>query len=163
MMEEFLETHKLDIIYGIIVIIAVIILRALTNKLHNWLAKEKQRKFPTETTKPIRLLKGILNILWIALGLIALAYLVVDESQQSSLANDFKIVIYIGIVLSFTIISSTTSNIWFKHDIQKKIETEQDPTSFQFLRYMVLVGIYFIGAVLCLFVFPAFKGMLKPP
>ena len=161
MMEEFLETHKLDIIYGIIVIIAVIILRALTNKLHNWLAKEKQRKFPTETTKPIRLLKGILNILWIALGLIALAYLVVDESQQSSLANDFKIVIYIGIVLSFTIISSTTSNIWFKHDIQKKIETEQDPTSFQFLRYVVLVGIYFIGILLCLLAFPSLKGVAQ--
>ena len=162
-MENFFAIHKLDLIFGIIVIITVIILRVLTNKLLNWLGKEKLKKFPSESIRPIRLTKHILNILWITLGIIALTYLVVEKSQQSSLVKDFKIVLYIGIVMSFTIISGFTSNLWFKHDIQKKIETKQDPTSFQFLRYMVLVGIYFIGAVLCLFVFPAFKGMLKPP
>lgn len=160
-MELFLETHKTDIIYGIIIILAVIVLRGLTNKLHNWLAKDRQSKFPSETIKPIHLLKRILNILWIVLGLIALTYLIVDTSLQSSLVDDFKIVLYVGIVMSFTVIAASTANIWFKHDIQKKIETEQDPTSFQFLRHVALFGIYFIGILLSILAFPSLKGFAQ--
>ncbi|MGB0427768.1 MAG: mechanosensitive ion channel family protein, partial [Flavobacteriales bacterium] len=73
----------------------------------------------------------------------------------------FKTVLFIGIVLSFTIISASTSNIWFKHNIQKKIETEQDPTNVQFLRYVVLVSVYCIGTLLCLLVFPSLKGIAQ--
>lgn len=160
-MIDFIKTHQQDIIYGIIVIVAVIMMRLLTNKLHHWLSKEKQRKFPGEPQKSIRLLKRILNTLWIVLGLIALTYLTVDESQQNALADDFKRALYIGIVLSFTVIGATTANLWFKHDIQKKIESENDPTSFKFLRYIVLVGIYFLGIMLCLLAFPSLKGIAQ--
>ncbi len=160
-MTEFLETYKQDLFFGIIIIAVVIILRLLTNKLHLWLAKEKQRKFPGEPLKSISVLKRILNTLWLLLGLISITYLVVDESHQNTLARDFKTVLYIGIVLSLTVIAATTSNIWFKHDIEKKIATEQDPTSFQFLRYVVLVGIYFIGIVFCLLAFPSLKGVAQ--
>lgn len=160
-MIEFLQNHKLNIFFGIIVIIAVFVLRFLTNKLHHWLSKEKKRKFPEAPQKSISLLKRILNILWIVLGVLALIYLVVDESHQDTLAKDFKTALYIGVVLSLTVIAATTTNMWFKHDIQKKIETEQDPTSYQFLRYIVLVVIYFTGIMLCLLVFPSLKGVAQ--
>jgi len=158
---EFLNTYKFDIIFGIIVIAIIFTLRYLTNKLHRWLKKEQQERFPGEISKSLNILKRILNILWLVLGLIALAYLIVDESKQSVLVDDFKTAIYIGIVLSLTIIGATTANMWFKHDIQKKIATQQDPTSFKFLRYLVLVGIYFIGTMLCLLAFPSLKGVAQ--
>ncbi|MBZ0327112.1 MAG: mechanosensitive ion channel family protein [Altibacter sp.] len=160
-MQELFNIHKLDIIYGIIVITVILVLRLLTNKLHHWLAKEKQKKFPGEPSRPLNLLKRLLNTLWIVLGLIALTFLIVDESQQNNLADDFKTVLYIGVVLALTVIAATTANMWFKHDIQKKIETEQDPTSFKFLRYVVLVGIYFIGIMLSLLAFPSLKGVAQ--
>lgn len=160
-MTHFFETHKQDIIYGILVIMTVIVLRLLTNKLHNWLIKEKRRKFPDEPPKPLNVLKRIFNSLWIVLGLIALSYLIVDESHHNKLEDNFKTVFYIGVVLSLTVIASTTSNIWFKQDIQKKIESEHDPTSSKFLRYVVLVGIYFIGFMLCLLAFPSLKGVAQ--
>ncbi|WP_337992841.1 mechanosensitive ion channel domain-containing protein [Flavivirga sp. 57AJ16] len=160
-MIKLLETHRQDIIYGIVVIIAVIVLRILTNKLHYWLSKEKQSKFPGEPIQSLSLLKLILNALWIVLGLIALSYLFVDESHHNTLTDDFKTVLYIGIVLALTIIAATTSNIWFKHDIKKKIESEHDPTSFKFLRYIVLIGIYFVGILLCLLAFPSLKGVAQ--
>lgn len=160
-MTQFLETHRQDIIYGIIVMMAVIILRLLTNKLHNWLIKEKRRKFPGEPSKPLNILKRIFNTLWIVLGLIGLSYLIVDESHHNTLADNFKTVFYLGVVLALTVIAATTSNIWFKHDIQKKIESEHDPTSFKFLRYVVLVGVYFIGFMLCLLAFPSLKGVAQ--
>lgn len=160
-MTEFLQLHKQDIIYGIIVIIAVIVLRWFTNKLHHWLLLEKQRKFPGTRSKPLNLLKLILNTLWILLGLIAISYLFVDENHHNAVRDDFKRALYIGIVLSVTIIVATTTNIWFRNDIQKKIESKHDPTSFKFLRYVVLVGIYFVGIVFCLLAFPSLKGVAQ--
>ena len=160
-MIEFLETYKQDIIFGIIIIAAVLVLRWLTNKLHKWLLLEKQRKLPGQRSKPLNLLKLILNSLWIILGLIALSYLFVDENRQSAVTSDFKTALYIGIVLSVTIVIATTVNIWFSHDIQKKIESKHDPTSFKFLRYVVLVLIYFVGILLCLLAFPSLKGIAQ--
>ena len=160
-MIAFLETYRQEIIYGIIVIIVVIVLRMLTNKLHHWLVKEKKKKFPNEPTKALNLLKRILNSLWLVLGLLALIYLFIDEDHHETLTNDFKTALYIGVVLALTVIAATTANMWFKHDIQKKIESEHDPTSFKFLRSVVLVGIYFIGILLCLFAFPSLKGIAQ--
>jgi len=160
-MIEFLETYKQTIFYGLIVIAIIIALRVLTNKLHLWLSKEKQRKFPGEPLKSLNLLRRILNTLWIVLGLIALTFIIVDESQQNTLANDFKTVLYIGVVLALTVIAASTANMWFKYDIQKKIENEHDPTSFKFLRYVILAGIYFIGIMLCLLAFPSLKGLAQ--
>lgn len=160
-MVEFLETYKHDIFYGIIIIIAIMLLRLLTNKLHHWLVKEKQRKFPGEPQKSLNVLKRILNTLWIVLGLISIMYLVVDGSHQNTLAKDFKTALYIGVVLSLTVIATTTVNMWFKYDIKKKIESEEDPTSFKFLRYVVLVSIYFAGFMLCLLAFPSLKGVAQ--
>ncbi|TYB75873.1 mechanosensitive ion channel family protein [Bizionia myxarmorum] len=160
-MIEFLNTYKFDIIFGVIVIAIIITLRFLTNKLHRWLKKEQQERFPGERSKPLSLLKRILNTLWLVLGLIALTYLVVDESKQTVLVDNFKLALYLGVVLSLTIIAATTTNMWFQNDIKKRIATQQDPTSFKFLRYLALVGIYFIGIMMCLLAFPSLKGVAQ--
>ncbi|MGB1041030.1 MAG: mechanosensitive ion channel family protein, partial [Flavobacteriales bacterium] len=135
--------------------------RFITGKFYDWLVEDKLKKFPEEPLKSLSLLKHIFKTLWLVLGMIALGYLVVDESQQSNLIDEFKKVLYIGIVLSITVIGASATNIWFKHDIKKKIETNQDPTSFQFLRYVAVVGIYFVGIVFCLLVFPSLKGVAQ--
>ena len=160
-MIEFLETHRQDIIYGIIVIVAIMVLRILTNKLHQWLVKEKKRKFPFEQPKGSNMLKRILNALWIVLGVLALSYLFVENQNKGVIIDNFKTVLYIGIVLAITIIVATSANLWFKIDIQKKIENQHDPTSFKFLRYVVLVGIYFTGIILSLLAFPSLKGVAQ--
>lgn len=157
MKDFFSNLHRQDIIYSIIVIVSILILRLLTNKLHHWLAGEKQRKFPEESLKSLNLLKRILNTLWLVLGLIALSYLFVDEDHHTAVTDDFKTVLYVGVVLSVTIIVASMVNIWFRHDIKKKIETQTDPTSFKFLRYIVIAGIYFVGILMCLLAFPSLK------
>ncbi len=141
-MIDFFKAHQQDLIYSIFVIVIVIILRVLTNMLHKWVVKEKKRKFPTEAPKSTNLLKKILNALWIILGIIALSYLFVENDDKSIVINEFKTVLYVGLVLAVTLIVATTINLWFKLDIQKKIESNQDPTSIKFLRSVVIVGIY---------------------
>lgn len=160
-MIEFIETHKQDIIYSITVIALIFALRILTNRLHLWLIKEKKRKFPNDPPRASNLLKRILNTLWLVLGIIALSYLFVENQNKGVIIENFKTALYIGIVLAITIIVATTVNLWFKIDIKKKIENQHDPTSFKFLRYVVLAGIYFIGGMLCLLAFPSLKGVAQ--
>ncbi|MFD2552404.1 mechanosensitive ion channel family protein [Bizionia sediminis] len=160
-MLEFLQTHQKDIIHGLIIITGVIILRWITNTLHKWLSKEKQLKSPTRPSRPLRVLKNILNTLWIVLGLIALSYIIADESQHNSLSEDFKTAVYVAVVLALTIIAATTANMWFLYDIEKKTESGYDATSYKFLRYVALAAIYFFGGVLCLLAFPSLKTIAQ--
>ncbi|QCE42014.1 mechanosensitive ion channel family protein [Psychroserpens sp. NJDZ02] len=160
-MTEFFQAHRQDIIYSIFVIVIVIVLRVLTNMLHTWVLKEKKRKFPYEKAKSTNLLKKILNTLWIVLGVIALSYLFVENDEKSVVIKDFKTVLYLGLVSAITIIVATTVNLWFKLDVQKKLESNQDPTSIKFLKSVVLVAIYLFGLVLCLLAFPSLKGVAQ--
>lgn len=160
-MIDFFKVHQQDLIYSIFVIAIVIILRVLTNMLHKWVVKEKKRKFPAEAPKSTNLLKKILNALWIILGIIALSYLFVENDDKSIVIHEFKTVLYVGLVLAVTVIVATTINLWFKIDIQKKIESNQDPTSIKFLRSVVIVGIYLFGFILCLLAFPSLKGVAQ--
>ncbi|QXP59775.1 mechanosensitive ion channel family protein [Olleya sp. HaHaR_3_96] len=160
-MTEFFQVHRQDIIYSIFVIVIVIVLRVLTNMLHKWVIKEKKRKFPYEKGKSTNLLKKILNTLWIVLGVIALSYLFVENDEKSVVIKDFKTVLYLGLVSAITIIVATTVNLWFKLDVQKRIESNQDPTSIKFLKSVVLVAIYLFGLVLCLLAFPSLKGVAQ--
>jgi small-conductance mechanosensitive channel len=160
-MIDFFKAHQQDLIYSIFVIAIVIILRVLTNMLHKWVVKEKKRKFPAEAPKSTNLLKKILNALWIILGIIALSYLFVENDDKSIVIHEFKTVLYVGLVLAVTVIVATTINLWFKLDIQKKIESNQDPTSIKFLRSVVIVGIYLFGFILCLLAFPSLKGVAQ--
>ncbi len=160
-MIEFFNIHKQDFIHAVIIMVIVVILTFLTNKLHHWLIKEKQRKFTGVRPKPFNALRIILNTLWLILGLISVSYLFVDTESQTGVKNDFKIALYIGLVLTITVILATSVNMWFRHDIKKKLRRSHDPTSFKFLRYIVLALIYFIGAILCLLAFPSLKGVAQ--
>ena len=160
-MIDFFKAHQQDIIYSLFVVVIVIVLRVLTNMLHKWVVKEKKRKFPLEAPKSTNLLRKILNALWIILGIIALSYLFVENDEKSIVIHEFKTVLYVGLVLAVTVIVATTINLWFKLDIQKKIESSQDPTSIKFLKSVVLVGIYLFGFILCLLAFPSLKGVAQ--
>lgn len=155
---EFLKEHKPNIIYSLFIIAAVILFRYITNRLYKWIRKEKQKIFPNEPIGPLNYLKKILNLLWIILGIIAIIYLLADENKQSDLANDFQKTLYIGVVMASTITAAIAANVWIKHETKKKIKNHGDPTNYKFFRYMILVLIYFIGGVLCLFAFPSLKG-----
>tara|TARA_R110000787_G_scaffold108621_1_gene217009 strand:- start:6397 stop:6831 length:435 start_codon:yes stop_codon:yes gene_type:complete len=133
----------------------------LTNKLYQWLVREKKRKFPNEEPKGSTLLKRVINTLLVVLAILAISYLFVENEDKGEIMDDFKTVLYIGIVMATTIIIATSANLWFKYDIQKKIENQHDPTSIKFLRYIVLVGIYFTGTLLCLLAFPSLKGITQ--
>ncbi len=160
-MKEFLQEYQSHIIYAIIIIIAVLLLRFLTRLLYKWLLKQEQKKFPGEDSKPVRLVKRILNLLWIVLGGLALASIFLDESYYETIEKNFTLIFYLGFLSVATIISATSVGLWFKKSIAHKISESEDPTSLKFLRYVAVVSIYFFGILFGLLAFPSFRGVAQ--
>jgi small-conductance mechanosensitive channel len=92
---------------------------------------------------------------------ILLSFLFVDEEAYDSLRHNFNIILYLGIVAIVTIVGAAAVNMWFRKSIQKKVEKLEDPTSFKFLRYVAVIGIYTTGVLFALLAFPSLKGVAQ--
>ncbi len=158
-MEDFFVTYKSEIIWSVSVVVAVVVLNVLTNLLFKWLLKKEREKFPGEMSKPVLIIKRLLNALWLVLGVIALSFVFVDRDKDAVLVNNFELVLYLGFLAVFTIATATTTNMWFKKSVWKKIRNNEDPTAFKFLRYVAVFAIYFVGIVFGLLAFPSLRGI----
>ena len=125
-MTEFFNTHKQAIVYAIIVIGVVLLLRFLTKLLHNWLEKRSRRRHPNEEPTTIHLTQKILNALWIVLGVMALAFIFIDEEQYKVATQNFNLVLYLGIVAVVTLVAVSLVQTWFKRNIKEKIANNED-------------------------------------
>lgn len=160
-MIEFLETYKPHLIYATIVIAVVVGLHFLTKVISRWLLKKEGARFSEAPIRPMRLIKRTLNILWLMLGIIALSAVFVDRDKDEMLVGYFKLISYLGIITVITITAATICNLWFKHKIQEKITQDFDPTTYKFLRYVMVFVICFIGLLLGLMAFPSLKGVAQ--
>ncbi|MDN3724156.1 mechanosensitive ion channel family protein [Aequorivita sp. SDUM287046] len=160
-MSELLLIYKSDIIYGLIVISAIFVLRFFTNLLHNWLVRHEKRKYPEVQPRAVNWVKRILNTLWLVLGLILLSFLFVNEEKYEVLRHNFKLILYLGTVAVVTIAGAASTNLWFRVSIKRKITNLEDPTSFKFLRYISIIGIYTTGVLFALLAFPSLKGVAQ--
>lgn len=100
-MEDFFTTYKSHIIYGILIIVGVIVLHFLTDLLHKWLLRKERKKFPGERATSVNLVKRVLNALWLVLGFICLSFIFVNEEKYTVLKDDFKLVLYLGVLAVF--------------------------------------------------------------
>ncbi len=160
---EFFQTYKDKIVYIIIVLLAIIALRIITNFLYKRLVIRANKKFPGEETGTLHLVQRILNALWVVLGTFIIYYLSTPEDSYTyaALTEDFKLIVYLGFVAVATIASASTANIWFRHTILKKKLDDADTTNLRFSRYVVVVGIYFTGFLLAILAFPSLRGIAQ--
>ncbi|MFT4537206.1 MAG: small conductance mechanosensitive channel [Saprospiraceae bacterium] len=154
---EFFQTHQDKIIYIIIVLLTIVVLRVLTNLFYNRLVKKELG----DDKGTFHIVKRILNSLWIVLGMIAVFYISTPEDSYTyaSLANDFKLVAYVGVVAVVTLVAASSVNLWFKHIITKRQLHNSDTTNLRFLRYLVVMGIYSLGFILAILVFPSLRSI----
>ena len=66
-----------------------------------------------------------------------------------------------GFLAVLTIVSAAATNMWFKKNTRERIEKNQDPTTYKFLRYVAVISICFIGVLFGLLVFPSLKGVAQ--
>lgn len=99
--------------------------------------------------------------MWIILGLIALSFIFVEEAEYGAMSDHFQLVLYLGIVAIGTIVAGTIANSWFKKSTLKNIQNNQDTTNLKFLRYVVVIAIYFTGVLFCLLAIPALHAVAQ--
>ncbi len=160
-MTDFFNTNKQAIIFAFIVIGVVLLLRFSTSLLHKWLEQRSRKKFPNEEPTTIHLTQKILNALWIVLGLMALAFIFIDKEQYKVARENFYLVLYLGIVAVITLVAASMVQTWFTRSVREKIANDQDPTSYKFLRYIAIFGVYFIGGMLAILAFPSLRGIAQ--
>lgn len=158
---EFLQKYQNHLSYFLIVTVTIVMLRLMTTFFYKKLVARTEKKFPSESADSLLLVKRILNSLWVILGIIALSFLWASEDRYAALIKDFKLVIYLGIVAVITIIAASTINMWFQYLIRKKQDQKSDPTNLKFLRYVAVASAYFVGMLLAIMAFPAFKGIAQ--
>lgn len=158
-MNRFIENHLSDIIYIVVVIAILVMLHFLTDALLKWISKKITGKLPRMSPRPINIIKRILTVLWLVLGVIAISYTFIGLEKRAVFIRYFKQFSYVGVVSIITIIAINLCNFWFKHNIRRKTEENEDPTTYNFLRYFVLGFIGFLGLVLITQAFPMFKAI----
>tara|TARA_R110002051_G_scaffold280349_1_gene341952 strand:+ start:7881 stop:8888 length:1008 start_codon:yes stop_codon:yes gene_type:complete len=125
------------------------------------LARRALGKRPNEEPRTIHLTQKILNALWIVLGVMALAFVFLDEEQYKAATENFYLVLYLGIVAVITLVVASFVQTWFIRSIKEKVTNNEDPTSFKFLRYVAIVAVYFVGALLAILAFPSLRGIAQ--
>lgn len=160
-MLEFWTIYRKQIIAVIIVIAAVALLRILTRLLHRWLVKKEKQKFPGESARSFNIVKRVLNILWMVLGALVLIMILTESDKNAAILSNFKLTLYLGIVIVLTIVAAASTNMWFKKSVKRKITMSEDPTAYKFLRYVAVFAIYFTGFLFCLLAFPSLRGVAQ--
>lgn len=160
-MNKFIETYQSDIIYAVIVIAVVVALYLLTRVSGRWLTKKIKEQLPGASLKPINLIIRILTMLWFVLGLIALAFMFIDVDKETFFIKYFKLFSYLGVVSVSTIVAIMIVNLLFQHKVREIIKKNEDPTTYKFLRYIVVIFIGLIGALIASLAFPELKGIAQ--
>ncbi len=159
-MIDFFETNKTNFLYAFIVVAAVLLMYGLTNIFYKWLIKQEQKRFPGIRSGALNLVKRILNSLWFVLGVMSLIFLFFGDAYEK-FRHDFRIILYLGIVVVITIVIASSVNIWFRRSIERKMKENEDPTAFKFMRYVAVFAVYIIGLLIGLLAFPSLKGVAQ--
>jgi len=158
-MKAFWNTYQDNIIWSAIVIVTVLVLRFLTKKLHDRLERRSLKKFPDEEPATIHLTQKILNALWLVLGLMAISWNFMDEERVKEVAvGNFGLVLYLGFVAVLTLVIASVTQAWFRKTIKLRTIENQDTTSYKFLRYIAIFGVYFLGGILVLIAFESMRS-----
>lgn len=159
-MVNFWETYKTDLFYTLIVVIAILLLRFLTNLFHNWLVLREQKKSQGIKPLAINLVRRILNSLWLVLGLMVIIFLFSEDSYEK-FQHNFRMILYLGTVAVITIVVASYVNIWFNRSVERKMAVKEDPTALKFLRYVAIISVYSAGVLIGLLAFPSLKGVAQ--
>lgn len=156
-----MEKYQAPVIYALIVVGLVFLLLLVTKLLHRWLTNKSKAKYPDEEKTTLDLIKKIINTLWILLGIAALSFIFIAEDKYEVATRNFELISYIGAVLVLTIIGASMVETLFARAIRKTTSSGGDPTSYKFLRYLSVFGVYFFGIILATLAFPSLRGVAQ--
>lgn len=161
-MSDFFNIHLPEIISIAFLLIFFLISYGILHRIMKLLIKRSLKKRPEEDAHLLRVVKRILKImLFISFGS-ALIMVFLNDEQKEIIDENSTILWYVGLVTVISIITASKAETFFIRKIKEKSEIEKgDATSYRFLRYLVVFGIYFLGAIFVILAFPSLRGLAK--
>ena len=156
-MEQFFNEYSDELIKIVAVSALMIIAMLTTSWVFDKVSADAIKNNTHAPIKAFRLVRRILNALWLVLGLMLLILIIFGTKDLAQSKQHFKIIIYVGLISVVTIVIASSLNVWFMQSIERKIRHKEDPTSFKFLRYIAVFSVYIIGTLFCLLAFPSLK------
>ena len=160
-MIDFFQTHQKAFLFIVVTIGFVVLFIFLTNLFYKIIKKKFLKKYPDEIPTTIKLVKRVLNILWVVLGICAISFVFIDQDLYAEAMKNVGLAIYLAIVTILTIIGASLVNTLFARAIKKQIIRGDDPTSYKFLSYLVVFSVYFVGIILVILGFPSLRGIAQ--
>src|SRR5690554_6129968 len=112
-MIEFFETYQTELLYAFLVLCGVILLTFFTELAYKWIVKEDQKKLRGLRPTSLKLVKRIVNSIWLILATMIILSLFFSEFY-GRLQGNFRLMLYMGVVAVVTILLASTVNIWFQ-------------------------------------------------
>src|SRR5690606_21625207 len=112
-MIDFFEIYKTELLYAFLVICGVLLLRFITSLFYKWIIRDDQKRLRGMGRTSFRLVKRIVNTIWLILGIMAISSLFFLEFY-ARLQNNFRLILYMGLVAVITILMASSVNLWFR-------------------------------------------------
>ena len=158
-MEDFIHEYSDEFIRVGIVVAVMVAAMITTSWLFRKITQNAIEKHPNAPLQAFKLVRRILNALWLVLGIMTIILIVFGSNDMAVSRHNFKVTLYIGLVSVATIVAASTLNVWFVRSIERKMRHKEDPTSYKFLRYIAVFSVYITGILFALLAFPSFKGI----
>ncbi len=160
-MEEFFITHKKALIFVAIVIVSYIALMWLTRFWAQLVSDRLKKRFNVSNFKTVKTIKRILKVLWTTLAALCISYVFLNEKFKGFAEKNFFLILYIGIVIVFTLGIGAFLQMLFNRQIDEKRENKEDATNLIFLKYAIVAGVYIVGGLLIVAAFPDLRGLAQ--
>ena len=161
-MKEFLKDHATEILSLVIIFIFFLISYGFIKLVTGYFIRRAKRKYGDDYPHTAIVIRKILVIMLYISTLSAIIMQFVSEEQRNIVNEHSDILWYIGLVAVICIIIASRVETYFIKKIKEISDTGQgDITGYRFLRYLVVFGIYFIGVILIILVFPSLRGLAK--
>ena len=105
-----------------IVLFLVLFLLIMTRIIHRWLIRRIRKKKPDANFSTLNVVNRILNTLWIILGVVLLSFIFIEKHKYEDVAENFRLIFYIGTVLIISIVIASVVDHLFKNLIKKAID-----------------------------------------
>lgn len=105
-------------------------------------------------------LRKLSRVFFSALGIGLLSYLFVNETAYETITNNLGRVIWFGLVISITIVSSAFSQGYFQNKIEHLSKRDKgDVTLYKYVNYLVTAFIYLFGILLVALAIPGLQNV----
>ena len=158
-MAEIFDTYKPQLITFVMILIGFGIVYGIITLTFKLLIRrtEKRAKDP----HMLRLIRRVLRIVLTISTLFSIAILITGKEYEKVLSENSNLIWYIGFILVIGIIVAHKVESYFKNKVKHLIESNEDPTSYRFLRYLAVFAVYFTVFILIILAFPSLTGLAK--